>query len=39
MGSNQEMNETLIEILRIIGIIICFGLPAYALLFFDGPEF
>ena len=29
------MNEILIEVLRIIGIIICFGLPAYAILFFD----
>jgi len=33
------MNEILIEILRIIGIIICFGIPAYALLYFDDPEF
>ena len=32
------MNETLIEILRIIGIVVCLGLPAYALLYFDGPE-
>jgi hypothetical protein len=31
--------ETILEILRIIGLAICFGLPAYALLYFDGPEF
>jgi len=29
------MNETLIEILRILAIIVCFAAPAYALLFFD----
>ena len=23
---------------RFIGLAICFGLPAYALLYFDGPE-
>jgi hypothetical protein len=33
------MNEILIEILRIIGIVLCIGIPAYALLYFDGPEF
>jgi len=32
------MNETLIEILRIIAIIACFAGPAYALFYFDGPE-
>ena len=33
------MNETLIEILRILGIILCIGIPAYAFLYFDDPEF
>ena len=33
------MNETLIEILRLLGAIICIALPAYALLYFDDPEF
>ena len=32
------MSELLIEILRIIGIAVCFGIPAYAMLYFDGPE-
>jgi len=32
------MNETILEILRILVIIACLGLPAYALLYFDGPE-
>ena len=31
--------ETILEILRILGIIVCFALPAYALLYFDDPEF
>ena len=29
------MNETLIELLRILAIMVCFGAPAYAILFFD----
>jgi hypothetical protein len=33
------MEAILIEILRILGIIVCFALPAYALLYFDDPEF
>jgi hypothetical protein len=33
------MNEILIELLRILGIIVCFAIPAYALLYFDDPEF
>ena len=32
------MSELLIEILRIIGILLCLGIPAYAMLYFDGPE-
>ncbi len=32
------MGEITIEVLRIIAIILCFALPAYALLYFDGPE-
>ena len=33
------MNELIEIILRIIGILLCLGIPAYALLYFDGPEF
>jgi len=32
------MNETILEGLRILAIIACFAAPAYALLYFDGPE-
>ena len=32
------MPDLLLELLRIFGIALCFGLPAYALLYFDGPE-
>ena len=31
--------EAILEILRILGIIVCFALPAYAFLYFDDPEF
>ena len=27
--------ETLLELLRFLGIILCIGIPAYALLYFD----
>ena len=32
------MIELSLELLRIIGIIVCLGLPAYCLLKFDDPE-
>ena len=35
----KDMNELIEIILRIIGILLCLGIPAYALLYFDGPEF
>ena len=31
--------EAILEILIILGIIVCIALPAYALLYFDDPEF
>jgi len=31
----QKMNEVIEMILRCAGILLCIGLPAYALLFFD----
>ena len=33
------MNELIEIILRAVGIFLCLGIPAYALLYFDGPEF
>jgi len=32
------MSDQLLELLRILAIIACFAGPAYALLYFDGPE-
>jgi len=32
------MPDQLLELLRILAIIACFAGPAYALLYFDGPE-
>ena len=33
------MTEILIEILRLLGVVFCIGIPAYAFLYFDDPEF
>jgi hypothetical protein len=42
-GYMNELINIIVDILntpfgRFFGILICLGLPAYALLYFDGPE-